>query len=178
MKELNQLKEILGKSNSRMAKEKTTTREIVNKRARYEFVFLSNFEAGIMLQGTEIKSIRTGGSVNLSDAYCSFKGKELYVKSLHISPYKHGTYNNHDSRRDRKLLLKKQELKKLQKRVKERGLSIIPYRLYFAERGLVKLEIALGQGKKTRDKRQAIKEKDNKRTMARLNKMSISTRPQ
>lgn len=157
-----------------MAKEiKKNTREVTNKRAEYEFMFLSNFEAGIMLQGTEIKSIRSGGSVNLSDAYCRFKEDGLYVMSMHISPYRHGTYNNHEARRERKLLLKKQELKKLQKRVKERGLTIVPYRLYFSDRGLVKLEIALGQGKKTHDKRQAIKEKDNKRSMARLNKMRL-----
>ncbi len=149
------------------------TREIINKRAEYEFHFLSNFEAGIILQGTEIKSIRTGGSVNLRDAYCIFKGNELYVKSMYISPYKHGTYNNHEARRDRKLLLKKLELRKLLRRVKERGATIIPYRLYFGERGLVKLEIALAQGKRTVDKRQAIKEKDNKRSMARLNKMRL-----
>ena len=92
---------------------------------------------------------------------------------MHISPYRDGTYNNHESRRERKLLLRKQELKKLQRRVKERGLSIIPYRLYFSERGLVKLEIALGQGKKTHDKRQSIKEKDNKRNLARLNKIRL-----
>jgi len=152
---------------------KTNTREIVNKRAEYEFIFLSTFEAGVQLLGTEIKSIRTGGSVNLSDAYCRFKGNELFVLNMHISAYKHGTYNNHEPRRERKLLLKKQELKKLQKRVKERGLTIIPYRLYFSERGFIKLEIALGHGKKTHDKRQAIKEKDSKRSMARLNKIRL-----
>jgi SsrA-binding protein len=157
-----------------MAKEtKTNTREVVNRRASYEYVFQAEFEAGIMLQGTEIKSIRTGGSVNLSDAYCRFIGNELYVVNLYISPYKHGTHYNHEGRRERKLLLKRQELKKLQKRVKERGQSIVPYRLYFSERGLIKIEIILGQGKKTHDKRQAIKEKDNKRSMARLNKIRL-----
>jgi len=157
-----------------MAQEKNKAlREVVNRKAAYEFQFVSNYEAGIMLQGTEIKSIRTGGSVNLSDAYCRFKGDELYIMSMFISPYKHGTYNNHEDRRERKLLLKRQELKKLQKRVKEKGLTIIPYRLYFGDRGLVKIEIALGQGKKTHDKRQSIKEKDNKRAMARLNKIRL-----
>lgn len=154
-------------------KTNNTSREIVNSRARYEFTFLSNVEAGIMLHGTEMKSIRTGGSVNLSDSYCVFMGDELYVRSLYISEYKHGTYNNHEARRDRKLLLKRQELRKLQKRVKERGLTIVPYRLYFGDRGFIKLEIALGQGKKTHDKRQAIKEKDNKRAMSRLNKIRL-----
>ena len=156
-----------------MAEKNKALREVVNRKAAYEFAFISTFEAGIMLQGTEIKSIRTGGSVNLSDAYCRFIGNELYIISMFISPYKHGTYNNHEARRERKLLLKKQELKKLQRRVKEKGFSIIPYRLYFAERGLVKIEIVLGQGKKTHDKRQAIKEKDNKRSMARLNKIRL-----
>ncbi len=155
-----------------MATEKKT-REIINKRARYEFHFISNYEAGIVLQGTEIKSIRAGSSVNLTDAYCTFKDGELYVQSLYISPYKHGTYNNHEARRMRKLLLRREELRKLQKRVKERGLSIVPYRLYFGDRGLIKLEIALGQGKKVHDKRQAIKEKDNKRSLARLNKIRL-----
>ena len=150
---------------------KKPLREITNKRAEYEFQFLETYEAGLILQGTEIKSIRTGGTVNLSDAYCRFKEDGLYVLSLHISPYRNGTYNNHEARRERKLLLKKQELRKLERRVKERGLTIIPYRLYFSERGFVKLEIALGQGKKTYDKRQSIKEKDNKRNLARLNKM-------
>lgn len=157
-----------------MAQEKNKAlREVVNRKAAYEFQFVSNYEAGIMLMGTEIKSIRTGGSVNLSDAYCRFKGNELYIMSMFISTYKHGTHYNHEERRERKLLLKRQELKKLQKRVKEKGLTIIPYRMYFGERGLVKLEIALGQGKKTHDKRQSMKEKDNKRAMARLNKIRL-----
>lgn len=156
-----------------MADKNKGLREVVNRKAAYEFTFVSNYEAGIMLLGTEIKSIRTGGSVNLSDAYCRFKGDELYLISMFISPYRHGTYNNHEDRRERKLLLKRQELRKLQKRVKEKGLTIIPYRLYFGERGLVKIEIALGQGKKTHDKRQAIKEKDNKRVMSRMNKIRL-----
>ena len=156
-----------------MAEKNKGLREVVNRKAAYEFTFVSNYEAGIMLLGTEIKSIRTGGSVNLSDAYCRFKGDELYLVSMFISPYRHGTYNNHEDRRERKLLLKRQELRKLQKRVKEKGLTIIPYRLYFGERGLVKIEIALGQGKKTHDKRQSIKEKDNKRVMARMNKIRL-----
>ena len=157
-----------------MAKDKKkTTREIHNKRAEFEYFFVSTYEAGIMLAGTEIKSIRTGGSVNLKDAYCLFINNELYVRSLHISPYKHGTYNNHEARRDRKLLLKKLELKKLLRKVKEKGASIIPFRLYFTERGFVKLEIALTKGKKSYDKRHAIKERENKRDMARLNKMKL-----
>ena len=158
-----------------MAKEKKkkTTREIHNKRAEFEYFFVSQFEAGIMLTGTEIKSIRTGGTVNLKDAYCLFIKNELYVRSLYISPYKHGTYNNHDGRRDRKLLLKKLELRKLLRKVKEKGASIIPFRLYFTDRGFVKLEIALTKGKKSYDKRHAIKERENKRDLARLNKIRL-----
>lgn len=157
-----------------MAKEKkSTTREIVNKRAKYEYFFVSTHEAGIALSGTEIKSIRTGGSVNLSDSYCLFLKNELYVRSLYISEYKHGTHNNHEARRDRKLLLKKIELRKLLRKVKEKGSSIIPYRLYFTDRGFVKLEIALTKGKKSHDKRHAIKERENKRDLARLNRIKL-----
>ena len=149
------------------------TREVVNKRAPYDYIFVSNYEAGIMLQGTEIKAIRTGGSVSMSDAYCVFYENELYVRSLFISLYKHGTHSNHATRQDRKLLLKKRELKKLQRSVKEKGSSIIPYRLYFTERGFVKLEIALTKGKKSYDKRHSIKERENKRDLARLNKIKL-----
>ena len=158
-----------------MAKEKKkkTTREVENKRAKFEYFFVSTFEAGIMLTGTEIKSIRTGGSVNLKDCYCLFIDNQLYVRSMHISPYKHGTHHNHEARRDRKLLLKKLELRKLLRKVKEKGASIIPFRLYFSERGFVKLEIALTKGKKSHDKRHAIKERENKRDLARLNKIRL-----
>jgi len=119
------------------------------------------------------KKAKLGGSVNLSDCYCLFIKDELYVRSLHISPYRHGTYNNHEDRRDRKLLLKKQELKKLRRKVKEKGASIIPFRLYFTERGFVKLEIALTKGKKSHDKRHVIKERENKRALNRMNKMRL-----
>jgi len=153
---------------------KSTTREIHNKRAEFEYFFVSTFEAGIMLQGTEIKSIRTGGSVNLKDAYCVFRNNELYAKSIHISPYKHGNQNNHEDRRDRKLLLRRVELRKLLRKVKEKGASIIPFRLYFTERGFVKIEIALTKGKKSYDKRHSIKEKENKRDLARMNKIRLS----
>ena len=157
-----------------MAKDrKPATREVTNKKAEFEYFFVSNYEAGIMLSGTEIKSIRTGGSVNLRDSYCLFRGDELYVRSLHISPYKHGTRYNHEDRRDRKLLLKRQELRKLHRKVKEKGSSIIPYRLYFTDRGFVKLEIALTKGKKSYDKRHVIKERENKRDLARMNKIKL-----
>ncbi len=144
--------------------------EFINRRAKFEYQFIDTYEAGIVLQGTEIKSIRQG-KVSLSDAYCFFKGTELFVKSLFIAEYKYGTYANHEPRRTRKLLMKKVELRKLHRRVKERGMTIVPYRLYLSERGIAKLEIALSQGKRSYDKRQSIKEKDSKRELARMNKM-------
>ena len=157
-----------------MAKEKKNTRvvEIKNKKASFEYQFLAEFEAGIVLTGTEIKSLRAG-EANLKDAYCYFKKGELYIKNMFIAEYKYGTYNNHDTRRERKLLLKKTELRKLSKKATEKGFSIIPYRLYFSERGLAKLEIHLATGKKSYDKRHTIKERENKRDLNRLNKMKL-----
>lgn len=146
--------------------------EVVNRRARYEYEFIDTYEAGIVLQGTEIKSVRKS-SVDLRDAYCVFKSGELYVRSLYIAEYSHGNQFNHEERRIRKLLLKRSELKKLEKRVKERGFTIVPYRLFINDRGFAKLEIALAQGKKTHDKRDSIKEKDMKRDVARLKKIRI-----
>lgn len=143
--------------------------EIVNKKATFEFHFLQTFEAGISLTGTEVKSIRLGNA-NLKDAYCSFKDGELFVKSLFISEYKFGNIFNHESRRDRKLLLRKSELNKLDKKVREKGLTIIPYRIFLTDRGFIKIEIALAQGKKAYDKRVSIKEKDLQRDMDRLKK--------
>jgi SsrA-binding protein len=143
--------------------------EIVNKKARYEYHFLQSFEAGITLVGTEVKSIKAGNA-NLSDAYCLFINDELIIKSMFVAEYKFGNLNNHETRRDRKLLLRRQELKKLDRRVREKGLTIVPYKIYLSERGFIKLEIALAQGKKSFDKRQTIKEKDLKKDMARLKK--------
>ena len=141
--------------------------EIVNRKASYRYYLDEMFEAGIRLQGTEVKSVRRGAA-NLNDAYCYFHKGELYVKSMYIAEYKYASDQNHETRRPRKLLLKKSELRKLEKKVKEKGFSIIPYRIYIGEsRGLVKLEIALARGKKSFDKRQSIKEKDQKREMAR-----------
>ena len=143
--------------------------EIINRKAKFEYFFVEEIEAGIMLQGTEIKSIRAG-NVNLNDAYCYFKDNELYIRSLYIKEYAFGTYDNHEPRRPRKLLVKKRELRKLEKKVKERGFTIVPYRVYLNERGFAKVEIALAQGKKSYDKRNSIKEKDMKRDMARMRK--------
>ncbi len=152
-----------------MAEKKRKTVEIVNRRAQYEYHFLELFEAGIVLQGTEIKSIRQGNA-NLSDAYCVFQYGDLYVRSMFIAEYEYGTYANHDPRRMRKLLLRRPELRKLERRVKERGLTIVPSRLYLSERGFAKLEIALAQGKKTHDKRETIKARDQKRELDRSHK--------
>ncbi len=135
---------------------------IKNKRASFEYFFLDTFSAGIVLTGTEIKSIRQG-KVNFQDAYCLFMDDELFVRSLHISPYTEGTHYNHDPIRDRKLLMTKRELRKLAENMKDQGLTIIPTRLFTNERGLAKMEIALAKGKKLYDKRDSIKERDIKR---------------
>jgi len=141
---------------------KSKVKEIVNKKAKFEYSFIQEFEAGVMLVGTEVKSLRAGNA-NLKDAYCHFKNDALLIKSLYIGEYSHGNVNNHETRRDRRLLLRKTELKKLDRGVKEKGLTIIPYKIYFSERGFVKIQIALAQGKKTYDKRSSIKDKDLKR---------------
>lgn len=141
-------------------------RDIVveNKKAAYNYKLSDKFTAGIQLTGTEIKSVRQR-KVNLSDSYCYFKKGELYVRSMHISEYKYGNIHNHEPRRERKLLLKKRELKRLQTKLKERGYTLVPVSLFLNDRGHAKLEIALAQGKKRHDKRQSIKEKDIKREM-------------
>lgn len=146
--------------------------EIINRRAKFEYHFIDTYEAGIVLQGTEIKSIRRG-QANLSDAYCFFKDGELFIKSMFISEYENGTYANHEPRRTRKLLLHRRELRKLERRVKEKGMTIVPYRLYISERGLVKLEIALSQGKRSFDKRQTIKDRDSQRELSRIKKIKL-----
>lgn len=143
--------------------------EYVNRKAKFEYHFLETVEAGMMLYGTEIKSIR-GGHVNLRDAYCVFQNDELWCRSIYIGEYKQGNVHNHEERRARKLLLKRQELKKWQKKVKEKGFTIVPYRLYLNERGIAKLEIVLVQGKKVYDKRENIKQRENKRSLARAMK--------
>jgi SsrA-binding protein len=146
--------------------------DILNRKAKFEYQFLDTYEAGIVLTGTEIKSIRKG-QANLRDAYCVFRDGELFVRSLFIAEYEQGNQFNHDTRRIRKLLLKHRELRKLEKRVKEKGFTIVPYRLYINERGFAKMEIALAQGKKSYDKRESIKQKDLKRDMARIKKIRL-----
>ena len=142
--------------------------DIKNRRASFEYFFLEEFTAGLSLTGTEIKSIRQG-KVNFQDAYCLFMDGELFIRSLHISPYTEGTHYNHDPMRDRKLLLTKREMRKLNENLKDQGLTIIPVRLFTSERGFAKLNIALAKGKKLYDKRDSIKEKDIKRETDRIN---------
>jgi SsrA-binding protein len=139
---------------------------IKNKKASFEYQFIDTYIAGIMLTGTEIKSIRQS-NVNLVDAYCVFKDDELFIVGLHISRYNEGTHYNHEPTRERKLLLQKKELKKLLTKSQEKGLTIVPIRIFISERGFAKLEIALAKGKKLFDKRQDIKEKDVKRELSR-----------
>lgn len=140
-----------------------------NKKASFEYHIDTRYEAGLVLTGTEIKSVRKS-QVNLSDAYCVFINEELWVKGMHIAEYKEGSYNNHLSKRDRKLLLNRTELKKLLSRVKEKGYSIIPLRIYITEKGFAKLEIALARGKKMYDKREDLKSKDAALEMSRAKK--------
>ncbi len=148
---------------------KTQDINIKNKRAYFDYEILEKFVAGIQLAGTEIKSIRNS-KASLIEAFCRFTGNELFVVNMHISEYDFGNINNHEARRDRKLLLSKKELDKLQKKVKENGLTIIPLRMFLNERGLAKLEIGLARGKKTFDKRETLKQKDAKRDMDRAMK--------
>lgn len=140
---------------------------IRNKRATFDYEILDTFRAGIVLTGTEIKSIRQG-KASLVDSYCFFANGELWVKNMYVAEYFYGSYNNHVARRDRKLLLEKKELKKLERLIKESGFTIIPSRLFINEKGLAKLNIALGKGKKSYDKRQSIKEREDKRSMDRM----------
>lgn len=143
--------------------------KIKNRKVTFEYELIERFVAGIILLGTEIKSIR-GGKVNLTESYCQFYQGELYVKNMHISEYDLGTCNNHEARRDRKLLLNRKELAKLEKKLKESGLTIVCVKLFVNDRGLAKLEIALARGKKTYDKRESLKQKDSKREMDRVMK--------
>lgn len=139
---------------------------IRNKRASFDYNLLDKYTAGIQLTGTEVKSVKQG-KASLSDAFCVFKKNELWIKNMHITVYDKGTYSNHEPLRQRKLLLRKNELNKLQKKIKEKGLTIIPITVFISERGFAKLEIALAKGKKTHDKRESIKAKDSRRELDR-----------
>lgn len=140
--------------------------QINNKRASFDYEFLETYEAGIVLVGTEIKSIRAGRA-SMADSFCYFDGNQLFVKGLNISLYTWGSWGQHEPARDRKLLLHKRDLRHLRQKVKEKGLTIAAVRLYIAENGYAKLLIALARGKKVYDKRQSIKEKDIRRAMER-----------
>lgn len=140
---------------------------IRNKKASFDYEFLEKHIAGLALQGTEIKSIREG-KVNLQDGYCYFSNGEAFAKGVNISTYSQGTHYNHEPLRARKLLLKKTEIRKLESKVEEKGLTLVPVRLFINDRGLAKLEIALARGKKTHDKRESIKDKDIKRELSRI----------
>ncbi len=140
---------------------------IKNKRASFDYEFIDTYTAGIVLTGTEIKSIRQG-KASLVDTFCIFIKGELWVKNMHISEYFYGSYNNHVARRDRKLLLTKKELRKLERTADEPGFTIVPTRMFINVKGLAKVVIALAKGKKQYDKRQTMKEKEDKRMMDRM----------
>jgi SsrA-binding protein len=142
---------------------------IRNKRAGFEYELLEKFNAGIMLKGTEIKSIREG-KVNIGDAFCFFRKEDLFIRNLNISEYSKGTHYNHEPMRERKLLLTKRELLKLLTKTKEKGFTIIPVSIFMSDRGFAKVEIALARGKKVHDKRESIRDRDSKREIDRAKK--------
>ena len=146
---------------------KTSNISIKNRKASHEYFFLDTYVAGIQLIGVEIKSVRNGG-VNLSEAYCVFQNGELYLKNTHISPYENAGFVKVDPLRDRKLLLNKNELRKLSEGVSRKGLTIVPTKMFINDRGLCKVEVCLCQGKKTYDKRESLKEKDMKKRVGNL----------
>ena len=151
-----------------MAKERfSKTVNIQNRQARFEYEILDKYTAGIVLTGTEIKSIREG-KVNLQDGYCYFNQGEVFVKGVNISPYAQGTHYNHEATRERKLLLKKTEIRKMEGKIEEKGLTLVPLRLFINDRGFAKMEIAVARGKKLHDKRDSMRERDAKRELDRM----------
>ena len=142
---------------------------ILNKRAKFDYEFLEKYDAGIVLTGTEIKSIRLG-KASITESFCEFHDGELFVINSHVEEYLYGTHYNHKAKSERKLLLNKKELKSLEKSMQNKGLTIIPLRLYVNEKGYAKMEIALCKGKKTYDKRETIKDRDTKREIDRMKK--------
>lgn len=142
---------------------------IKNKRASFEYNLLDRYVAGIRLLGTEIKSIREG-KANINDSFCAFFEDGLYIRNMHIAEYSFGSFYNHEAKRDRQLLLTKKELKKLKEKGDDKGFTIVPVRIFISDRGFAKVEIALAQGKKDFDKRETLKEKENKREMDRAMK--------
>jgi SsrA-binding protein len=140
--------------------------EIKNRSAYFEYFIDAKYVAGMMLLGTEVKSLREG-KASFNDSFCIIHQGEVWLKSLHIAVYSHGTMYNHDPLRDRKLLLQKREIKKIEAKLKEKGYTLIPLRIFFNDRNLLKIEIGLGKGKKLHDKRDSIKQKDVEREMKR-----------
>ncbi|HVS95896.1 MAG TPA: SsrA-binding protein SmpB [Puia sp.] len=140
--------------------------EIKNRSAYHDYFIEEKYDAGMVLSGTEVKSIREG-KVNFVDSFCVFFKGELWVRNMHIAEYRFGTTNNHIAVHDRKLLLTKRELRKLEGRIKEKGLTIVPLRIFFNEKGYAKLEIGLGRGKKQYDKRETIKQRDTQKEIKR-----------
>ena len=140
--------------------------EIKNRSAFHEYFFDNKYVAGIVLTGTEVKSLREG-KASFNDSYCIIHKGEMWLKSLHIAEYSHGTVNNHDPIRDRKLLLEKREIKKIEAKLKEKGYTLIPLLIFFNDKNLIKVEIGLGKGKKLHDKRETIKSRDVEREMKR-----------
>jgi len=141
--------------------------EIKNRSAFHEYFFDNKYVAGIVLTGTEVKSLRDG-KASFNDSYCIIHKGEMWLKSLHIAEYSHGTVNNHDPVRDRKLLLQKREINKIEAKLKEKGYTLIPLLIFFNEKNLIKVEIGLGKGKKLHDKRETIKKRDVEREMKRF----------
>ena len=141
--------------------------EIRNRSAYHEYFIETKYEAGIVLLGTEVKSIR-GGKVSFNDSYCLVHKGEIWIKSLHIAEYSHGNLNNHEPMRDRKLLLQKKEIKKIEGKLKEQGFTLVPLRLFINDKGFIKIEIGLGKGKKLHDKRETLRKKDVEREMKRF----------
>ena len=141
--------------------------EIKNRSAFHEYFFDNKYVAGVVLTGTEVKSLREG-KASFNDSYCLIHKGEMWLKSLHIAEYSHGTTNNHDPIRDRKLLLQKREISKIEGKLKEKGYTLIPLRIFFNEKNLIKVEIGLGKGKKLHDKRETIKKRDVEREMKRF----------
>ena len=139
---------------------------IRNRSAYYEYHIDDKYVAGLVLTGTEVKSLREGRA-SFNDSYCYFHKGELWIKSLHIAEYSHGTYHNHEPLRERKLLLNKKELKKLESKLKEKGFTIVPLSIFFNDKGLAKIEVGLGKGKKLHDKRETIKARDSEREIKR-----------
>ncbi|HBX50927.1 MAG: SsrA-binding protein [Bacteroidetes bacterium RIFOXYA12_FULL_35_11] len=145
---------------------------IKNKKASFEFELLDVFSAGIVLTGTEIKSIRSG-KVSFVDPFCIIKDREIWVKGIHIAEYENGGYQNHEPKRDRKLLLNRKEINKIEKKIKDKGFTVVPIRIFIDENGHAKLEIALARGKKQFDKRESLKKQDAKLEMSRQGKRNL-----